>query len=172
MLLCRCCWCHMARLVTCALVIAIKMLPPMLRAKLIRPATWLLSSFGMPTYAALVIEIKQNGSGSIWTTRSHEALRKAHLQRGHIGRVAEREHEQRESAYCQRPRGNFARGNARQRHHDHQRNAARRQRQPRRGGVVAQQFLHKLRLQHGVRVQHAAHQHHQEATDREILEAE
>ena len=44
---------------------AIRMLPPILRAKLIRPATWLLSSFGMPTYAALVMEMKQNGSGSI-----------------------------------------------------------------------------------------------------------
>ena len=37
--------------------------------------------------------------------------------------------------------------------------------------VVPQQLLHELRLQHGVGVEHAAHQHHQEATDREILEA-
>ena len=32
-----------------ALVIAIRMLPPMLRAKLMRPETWFDSSFGIPT---------------------------------------------------------------------------------------------------------------------------
>ena len=49
MALCRCCWCQRERLVTCALVMAIRMLPPMLRTKLMSPETWLLSSLGMPT---------------------------------------------------------------------------------------------------------------------------
>jgi len=73
---CRCCWCQLARVVTCALVMAIRTLPPMLRAKLMRPATWLLSSLGMPTYAAVVIEIKQKGRGIICTTRSQDAAEK------------------------------------------------------------------------------------------------
>ena len=40
------------------------------------------------------------------------------------------------------------------------------------GGVVAQQLLHELRLQHGVGVEHAAHQRHQKAADGEVLESE
>ena len=62
--------------------------------------------------------------------------------------------------------------NAGQRHHDDQRNAAGGERQPGGGGGVAQQLLHELRLQHGVGVEYAAHQHHEEATDGEVLEAE
>ncbi len=45
------------------------MLPPTLRTKLIMPDTWFDASRGSPTYAAFVIEIKQNGMGTIRMTR-------------------------------------------------------------------------------------------------------
>ena len=53
-----------------------------------------------------------------------------------------------------------------------ERNAAGGERQARSGGVVTQQLLHELRLQNGIRVEHASHQHHQETTYCKILEAE
>ena len=40
------------------------------------------------------------------------------------------------------------------------------------GGVLAEQLLHKLRLENGVGVEHAADQRHEEATDGEVFEAE
>ena len=57
-------------------------------------------------------------------------------------------------------------------HDDDQRDAAGGERQARGGGVIAQQLLHELRLQDGIGVEHAAHQHHEEATDGEVFEAE
>ncbi len=53
-------------------VIAMKMLPPTLRTKLMIPETWLDASRGRPTYAALVIEMKQKGIGIIRMTRRNE----------------------------------------------------------------------------------------------------
>ena len=118
------------------------------------------------------MEMKQKGSGSICTTRSHDACGEAHLQRGDLGRVAEGDDEQDEAEDGQRARGDLAGGEAGQGHHDDQRDAAGGERQAGGGGGLAQQLLHELRLQHGVGVEHAAHQHHEEAADGEVLEAE
>ena len=63
-------------------------------------------------------------------------------------------------------------GDAGQRHHEDQRDAAGSERQAGRGRRVTQQLLRELRLQHGVGVEHAAYEHHEEATDGEVLVAE
>ena len=72
----------------------------------------------------------------------------------------------------ERARRHFAGRIAGHGHHDDQGDAAGGERQPCGGGVVAEQLLHELRLQDGVGVEHAAHQHHEEAADCEVLEAE
>ncbi len=97
---------------------------------------------------------------------------KRHVETGDGSRIAKREREQDESAHGQGSCRDLAGGNARQGHHDHQRNAARGQSQPGCSGVVAQQLLHELRLKDSVSVQHPAHQHHQETADGEVFEAE
>jgi hypothetical protein len=105
-------------------------------------------------------------------TRSHDASGKGHIERGHIGRVAEGNHKEREAGHRQVARGHLAGGVAGHGHHKQQRDAARGQRHAGSGCGPAQQLLHELRLQHGVGVQHAAHQRHQKTADGEVFVAE
>jgi hypothetical protein len=62
-------------------------------------------------------------------------LRKGHVERGDLGRVAEGDHEHREAENRQVARGDLAGGEAGQRHHEEQREAAGGERQAGGGGV-------------------------------------
>ncbi len=99
-------------------------------------------------------------------------LREAHLQIGDGRSIAEGDDEHDESADGEGARGDFAGGEASHGHDDDQRDAAGGERKARGGGGVSEELLHELRLQHGVGIEHAAHQHHEEATDGEVLETE
>ena len=97
---------------------------------------------------------------------------KSHVERGHVSRVTEGDDKQYEADNSEIARGNLAGGIAGDGHDKEQHHAARGQRQSGGGRVPSQQLLHELRLQDGVRVQHAAHQSHQETTDGEVFIAE
>src|SRR6202007_2067989 len=89
-----------------------------------------------------------------------------------VGRKSEGKKEHDEPGDGKSARRNLAGGKSRERHHDDQSNAAGGERKARSGGVVVQQLLHELGLQYRVGVEHAADQHHEEATDREVSKTE
>ena len=119
------------------------------------------------------MEIKQKGKRKHLNDAQPGSLRKSHVQRGDLCRDAEGDHEHDESQAPPAMRADTlpvampAMGIT-----TTSANAAGSQRQAGRGGVISQQLLHELRLQNGVGVQHAAHQHHEKTTYGEVLESE
>ena len=126
MALCRCCWCHMARLVTWASVTAIRMLPPMLRAKLMRPATWLLCFLGHADVGGVGDGDEAEGQRHHLDDAQPGGLREGHVEVGDGGGDTEGEDEHDEADDGQPAGGDFAGGNAGQGHDEDQRECRRR----------------------------------------------